>query len=239
MWPACNANPNWRRLLAAKHTVERRWELGPSEGESDPESCLWIHDLLATVIQRARSTTIIALSEVCHKPMHLDDFAGLDDLSSAYCHDPDMNMQRLEKACPFIPGIVAEGVPNPCHSRYRMLDGRHRICRLKLAVPNATHAHFFVLNHQEALQHLSRDCDKQHEPPSSIISSESLETVWQDGNTQLESPSIATFVQHSRPQVDKHCSSWCAECTSSSVLSNGRSAQVVRKVGGAHLNMEL
>ena len=57
-----------------------------------------------------------------------------------------------------MPGILAERAENPCGARYRMLDGRHRICTLKRLAAHVTASRYFVLTANETLQLARSNC---------------------------------------------------------------------------------
>jgi len=115
----------------------------------ETDGCLVVGRVVELLMQSPRKPRKLGFDEICHKPMHLDSYPGLESPTAAYCHDEDINPERYRQACPLVPGIVTEGAPNPCGARYRMLDGRHRICNLKLNFPHLRAAWFFVVKWEE------------------------------------------------------------------------------------------
>lgn len=61
---------------------------------------------------------LIRFDDICAKPA---DWFGGDDFSGP----------RYEAAQTKYPGLLVRGMPNPCQSPYRMIDGRRRMEKLK------------------------------------------------------------------------------------------------------------
>jgi len=59
----------------------------------------------------------------------------------------DTSWDRYKNANVMIPGIIVEG-PNPCNLKYRLVDGNHRLSKLKLET-NFTKSQFYVLTLKE------------------------------------------------------------------------------------------
>ena len=154
MWPGCQSKPNYSGLTAGAHTWDPSWDLGPKMTE-DTDGSLLLGRVVDLLLKSPRSPQKIGFDRLCHKPMHLDAYPGLESPNAAYCHDEDISPQRYSAACPLVPGIVAEGAPNPCGAPYRMLDGRHRICKLKLEFPEVKAAWFFVVRWDEIMELIS------------------------------------------------------------------------------------
>jgi hypothetical protein len=58
-----------------------------------------------------------------------------------------MIKQRYKDADLSFPPIVADGAPNPCDKRYRMIDGSHRMAKMILDY-NLEAAEFFVISNK-------------------------------------------------------------------------------------------
>jgi len=71
-----------------------------------------------------------------------------DEICWKYMADPEQrkleSKVRYNNANVMIPGILAE-VPNPCNLKYRMIDGGHRMCKLKLET-NFTKSMFYIID---------------------------------------------------------------------------------------------
>lgn len=59
----------------------------------------------------------------------------------------DTSWDRYKNANVMVPGILVEG-PNPCNLKYRLVDGNHRMCKLKLET-NFTKSQFYILTLEE------------------------------------------------------------------------------------------
>ena len=210
-WPECNRQPNFERWLRSFHTVQKPWHLALDGVASEEDSCIWIHDVVEMLLRKPRDPKVISVLEVCHKPMHHQGSSGLEDATGSYCDDPDFDVMdegRWERACPLVPGIVAEGALNPCASRFRMIDGRHRICKLKMETNMAiSHAPFFVLNETEVLSLVVPNCSEDSAGPPTKLRWEDFEDAWhhilndrQAGETRVDSV-VLEFVRASLPTV--------------------------------------
>lgn len=185
LWPSCRpgalelSHEDVKLLLSTTHSWEENWDLGPRM--TNPDSCLQVWPVLRLLAKDRRKPQLLPLDQVCHKPMHMDGLGGLEDASASYCGDPTESgnvtgqgrrrrtlsnfHKRIDAACPLVPGIVAMGAPNPCGARYRMLDGRHRVCKLKRLTPEQTHAWFYVVTGDEVLPLVRKPCqfiDEEH-----------------------------------------------------------------------------
>jgi hypothetical protein len=68
----------------------------------------------------------------------------LSDVSNRILRAEQMFTTRYEHADASFPMLAVEGAPNPDGKPFRVLDGRHRICRLRER--GATTGQFFVLD---------------------------------------------------------------------------------------------
>lgn len=157
LWPSCR-HTNLQRpkeyVLDAATTHEPPWELGTA---TEDESCeeVPILEMLLGLANRNAVPHLLPLAEVCHRPMYQGPYGGIDD-PTVCTHK--MDPRRLAHACPLVPAIAVEGMRNPCSSRFRMMDGRHRICKLKCSVPEASHSWFYLLNSSEVLEIIRPPC---------------------------------------------------------------------------------
>eukprot|EP00929_Paragymnodinium_shiwhaense_P046130 TRINITY_DN23497_c0_g1_i3.p1 TRINITY_DN23497_c0_g1~~TRINITY_DN23497_c0_g1_i3.p1 ORF type:complete len:291 (+),score=59.65 TRINITY_DN23497_c0_g1_i3:52-873(+) len=206
LWPRCDqdAEVDWKQLLAGAHTWDDNWDLG-QRMTPETDGCIRISDMIELLVKKFRKPSVVSLAEICHKPMYLDAFRGLDDPSMEYCDDPDMSPERWERSCPLVPGILAEGVENPCGARYRMLDGRHRICKLKKQASAVTHARFYVLSAEETLSLTRADCKYKGIPKSLTRQLAEASKVVRHGaavtQPQRVAEGVLQFVRASLPQA--------------------------------------
>ena len=74
-----------------------------------------------------------------------------DEISWKYMADPKEKKRRSKvryyHANVMIPGILAE-VPNPHNLKYRLIDGAHRMCKLKLET-NFTKSMFYIISAED------------------------------------------------------------------------------------------
>jgi len=150
MWGGCSATTSHKFVttMQSMHTWDERWDMGPNMTK-ETDGILCVGHVIEILMRSPRDPVKLPFSQICHKPMHLDEYPGLDSSNAAYCHDEDISPQRTADACPLVPLIVAEGAPNPCGAKYRMLDGRHRICDLKRYHQHLKAAWFFVVSWDE------------------------------------------------------------------------------------------
>ncbi|CAE7646837.1 unnamed protein product [Symbiodinium sp. CCMP2592] len=206
-WPGCKNTPDFERWLQSFHSVKQPWQLASSDMESD-ESCVRIHDIVELLLRSPREPSILPLAELCHKPMHQRGNTGLEDPTGSYCHDPEFETMREDRwnaACPLVPGIAADGALNPCGVRYRMLDGRHRICKLKMdSMMKVTHVPFFILNKTEILSLVTNNCDLDDDDDDfpTRLNWQDFEIAWQGTVSDRKvDPAVLHFVRASQPKV--------------------------------------
>lgn len=110
------------------HSMYGEWAVPPYE-----QSFL---NLVSLVRQcgNNRKPSIISFDEVAGKPA---DWFGGNDFSGS----------RFRKADPKFPGIVVDGMPNPERKRYRLVDGRRRLHKLKCM--GKSEGPFFVFEYSE------------------------------------------------------------------------------------------
>ena len=105
---------------ASFHLIHGDWRLPPL----DPERTwlIWLEPLFERT--SGRRPEALDLDQVCHRREVVSE-------------------DRLAGCDPEIPGIVLRGAANPCGLPYRLIDGNHRLHRLRAA--GRRHGPFFVL----------------------------------------------------------------------------------------------
>ena len=104
---------------ASFHLIHGDWRLPPLD--PDRTWLIWIEPLFERTATRV--PVVLDLDQVCHRR---------EVVSEA----------RLAGCNPEIPGIVLHAAANPCGLPYRLIDGNHRLHRLRNA--GRTRAAFFV-----------------------------------------------------------------------------------------------
>ncbi len=70
-------------------------------------------------------------------------------------HDPRTALDARYQKCDYgYPGILAEGVANPYHLKYRMVDGKHRLAKMTLET-NIRRSPYYILSRDEFLAAMS------------------------------------------------------------------------------------
>lgn len=124
-------------MLHGWHSISAAWPVG-----SSVDGIIRIEDLLGAAWRANLRPRTIALADICHKDMKRPDAAGAS--YAGYC-GKKLSDSRASRGPADVPGVLLDaGGANPCGSRYTMLDGAHRACRLKLA--GATRGRYFVFD---------------------------------------------------------------------------------------------
>ena len=158
------------------HTLHRPgWQFGGKGGNGKKrngrsEYVIQVLQMLFTIAKLKLKPQQILVREICQKDMDVKRL-----WSRSFCYFKK-NSRRMAKACPSIPGVLVETSQNPCGLPYRMIDGAHRLCALKLklhtydADSNFT-APYFVLPEHDAENLIERE--SRHVPAnvSSIVES--------------------------------------------------------------------
>jgi hypothetical protein len=111
------------KIQYAWHRASGLWSLrGPGS-----DGAIYTEDMFRLVLERDLAPVTLPLADVCHKDMSR---AGNESLG-AICGRKAADARRNARGPAELPGVVVETSRNPCGLRYRMLDGSHRICRLK------------------------------------------------------------------------------------------------------------
>lgn len=115
-------------MLTGKHSCVHQWQINGREMKIRMEN-------VAPLLED-REPVIVDHDEICWK------------FKENPMRRRDTSRDRYDKANVMIPGIIAEGAPNPCNLKYRMIDGVHRITKLKIET-NYTKSKFFILTLEE------------------------------------------------------------------------------------------
>lgn len=113
------------------HTMHGDWAL-----PGIPYSYLNVK-LMWRTIHRDRKPVFVTFDSICVKP---GDYYGFDSTAE--------DSERYQKADPKHPGILVKGMPNPKNLPYRMVDGRHRLVKMKRQ--GVTVGRFYVFTYEEA-----------------------------------------------------------------------------------------
>ena len=89
---------------------------------------------IARELMSKRVAKIVRHKDICSKP---GDWHGHNDFEGP----------RFEKADTRFPGMIVEGMPNPCNRRYRMIDGRRR--KEKMERMGYTKSRHFIFDYDE------------------------------------------------------------------------------------------
>ena len=92
---------------------------------------------LYDIIHLLNSTELVQHSEIGWKGMHLPS-----DFSTIHCLC--CNGQRYENCDIAYPGILVKNAPNPYNKKYRMIDGKHRMAKMRKM--GITQSKFYVLD---------------------------------------------------------------------------------------------
>ena len=117
--------------LKGHHVMAGRWSLESLAHLEEPNYYMIRNKRLAPIIEK-KEPVLVDFSEICHKGMDKED---------------PHELQRYDKCNPRFPGIIVEGMPNYKNRKYRMIDGKHRIRKLKNA--GANQGLFYVLSFSE------------------------------------------------------------------------------------------
>ena len=122
-------------ILRGYHKLSREW---PLAGRTD--GYVYVEDMYAVILRKRLTTQRVDLGKVCHKDMSSDPSLSIDKV----CGRKDANAERNARGAADVPGVLVRDGDNPCGLKYRMIDGAHRICRLKHA--GETSGAYFVLD---------------------------------------------------------------------------------------------
>ena len=138
--------------------VEGNWEFPRSDGKLGFITKIFIEDILHLLIDSRLK--MIDLCDIAWKGKHyFPHHTG----PNCYCckgnpDDYDFKIKKAKhtkykSADPSYPGIVLENAPNPYDSKYRMIDGRHRLMKL-LHSTNVTSSLHYVLDYDEIKKYI-------------------------------------------------------------------------------------
>ena len=121
---------------------EGNWEFPRSDGKIGFISTIFIED----IIHLLTSLKTIDLCDIAWKGKHFfPNFTG----DNCYCCKTN---PKYHSADPSYPGIVLKNAPNPYDSKYRMIDGRHRI--MKLLNSGVTSSQYYVIDYDEIKKYI-------------------------------------------------------------------------------------
>ena len=121
-------NPISGMDLKGTHSCKGDWRIGNVDR--------WLHLSRLIPLLQNRSPILIDHSEICWK------FKGQHD------YVKENSPERYNAADITIPGIVVFGAPNPDNSKYRMIDGVHRMSK-RIIETQLEQSLFYILNAPE------------------------------------------------------------------------------------------
>ena len=118
----------------------------------------------------------LALSDICHKDQTGSESESVD----TYCARQQGSAKRAGRGPADVPGIVVESRANPCGARFTMLDGAHRICRLKQGGAAAGRFFVFDVASAEALVTSERAPGKRRPQPrlKTLSRDDAMDLAW-------------------------------------------------------------
>ena len=123
--------------------VEGNWGFPRSDGKFGFISKIFIQDILHLLVDSRLKT--IDLCDIAWKGKHF-----FPHYTGDYCYC--CNGSFYKDIDLSYPGIVLENAPNPYDSKYRMIDGRHRI--MKLLNSGVTSSQYYVINYDEIKEYI-------------------------------------------------------------------------------------
>lgn len=169
MPPHC-APPAWEEMLspATFHATDHGWDFGGQHSH-----VLRLPDILNHIAHLGLRPQSVRVADVCHKNMTAAKGLGSElDQWKAACESESRKQtchgaKRTATACTSAmtswsaPGILVRTAENPCKLPYRLVDGAHRLCKLKRELLDTTgtarraSAPFYVLAEADALHMLT------------------------------------------------------------------------------------
>jgi hypothetical protein len=125
-------------MLQGRHSCRNEWWGDWTVGERD--QYIQLDELLPII--KERNPVLISHSEIGWKAMNHP--------SEKIHGDGGLRYLNADIDCPC---ILAEGVYNPAGKKYRMVDGSHRITKMKMET-NRTESYFYVLTNEEFYSYL-------------------------------------------------------------------------------------
>ena len=130
--------------IAMCNKYEGNWEFPRSDGKIGFISEIFIEDIIHLLTSSRLKT--IDLCDIAWKGKHF--FPNLTGYNCYCCK----TYPKYHSADPSYPGIILKNAPNPYDSKYRMIDGRHRI--MKLLYSGVTSSQFYVIDYDEIKKYI-------------------------------------------------------------------------------------
>mmetsp|Transcript_11597 Transcript_11597/g.34536 ORF Transcript_11597/g.34536 Transcript_11597/m.34536 type:complete len:257 (+) Transcript_11597:163-933(+) len=129
------------KILSNKY----RW-WGANELGNLTAGCITVEDAMHTILDAKIHPVDVSFEDICVPPMNPSNLHDLDRI----CGSKLGELDHMTRGRAQLPSIIVETKRNPCGRRYTMMDGMHRICRLKRA--GAARGCFYVLSEDQAYE---------------------------------------------------------------------------------------
>ena len=126
-------------IFLGRHTIKKPWTLGKYDN-----NVITVEDMYRIILKRRLHPVSVDFREICHK-----DMGPTNQSMEQICGRKFKDAARADRGPAQVPGILVRSTQNPCSKPYRMVDGAHRICRMKAA--GISQGCFFVLDEATAL----------------------------------------------------------------------------------------
>jgi len=158
-------------VLHSWHVCSSTWPVG-----TKTRGKITIEDLMRSAWKRDLRPRTLALSDICHKDQTGNESESVD----TYCARQQGSAKRAGRGPADVPGIVVESRANPCGARFTMLDGAHRICRLKQGGAAAGRFFVFDVASAEALVTSERAPGKRRPQPrfKTLSRDDAMDLAW-------------------------------------------------------------
>ena len=158
-------------VLHSWHVCSSTWPVG-----TKTRGKITIEDLIRSAWKRDLRPRTLALSDICHKDQTGSESESVD----TYCARQQGSAKRAGRGPADVPGIVVESRANPCGARFTMLDGAHRICRLKQGGAAAGRFFVFDVASAEALVTSERAPGKRRPQPrfKTLSRDDAMDLAW-------------------------------------------------------------
>ena len=158
-------------VLHSWHKLSTTWPVG-----NKTSGKITIEDLIRSAWKRDLRPRTLALSDICHKDQTGRESESVD----TYCARQQGSAKRAGRGPADVPGIVVESRANPCGARFTMLDGAHRICRLKQGGAAAGRFFVFDVASAEALVTSERAPGKRRPQPrfKTLSRDDAMDLAW-------------------------------------------------------------
>ena len=126
-------------IFLGRHTIKKPWTLGKYDN-----NVITVEDMYRIILKRRLHPVSVDFREICHK-----DMGPTNQSMEQICGRKFKDTTRADRGPSTVPGILVKSTQNPCSKPYRMVDGAHRICKMKAA--GVKRGCFFVLDEATAL----------------------------------------------------------------------------------------